>query len=84
MKSKHRKTLEAIFKKPTRADIVWKDIESMIQHLDGEIQERRGSRVGIFLNGKATVFHRPHPRKEADKGAVENMRDFLETAGIIP
>lgn len=82
MKRKHRRTLDAIFTKPTPANIVWTDIEALIIALGGQVKERAGSRVGIVLNGKATVFHRPHPHKEADKGAVVNMRNFLELAGV--
>jgi hypothetical protein len=28
------------------------------------------------------AFHRPHPQKEADKGAVIAMRKFLEIAEV--
>jgi hypothetical protein len=28
------------------------------------------------------VFHRPHPQKETDKGAMMSMRRFLENAGV--
>ncbi len=27
-------------------------------------------------------FHRPHPRKETNKGAVKSVRKFLEAAGV--
>jgi hypothetical protein len=30
------------------------------------------------------VFHRPHPRKETNKGAVKSVRSFLESAGVKP
>jgi len=49
-----------------------------------EITEGSGSRVRIALNGVRAVFHRPHPRKETDKGAVASMRRFLQEAGIRP
>ena len=39
-----------------------------------EITEGEGSRVRIALNGVRAVFHRPHPQKETDKGAVRSMR----------
>ena len=28
------------------------------------------------------VFHRPHPEKVTDKGAVKAMRQFLNNAGV--
>ena len=49
-----------------------------------EISEGSGSRVRIALNGMRAVFHRPHPQKETDKGAVKSMRRFLSEAGVSP
>ena len=48
------------------------------------IEERAGSRVVIELNDVIAVFHRPHPRKEADKGSVASVRRFLTEAGVFP
>jgi len=36
------------------------------------------------LNKVRAVFHRPHPKKETDEGAVASMKRFLENAGIKP
>jgi len=49
-----------------------------------EISEGEGSRVRVALNGVRAVFHRPHPHKEADKGAVRSVRRFMTEAGITP
>lgn len=84
MKNKHRKTLQAIFKDPVSGAIVWTDIEAMFTALGGDVSQRAGSRVGVLLNGKVAVFHRPHPRKETDKGAVKSVRNFLMQAGVNP
>lgn len=84
MGKKHRRTLEAIFAEPVRATIDWKDIETMLSALGAEISEGRGSRVRIALNGVRAVFHRPHPKKEASKGAVRSLQDFLSEAGVTP
>ena len=84
MKSKHRKTLEKIFENPTRANILWTDIESLLIALGAETSEGQGSRVRIALNGVRAVFHRPHPRKETNKSAVKSMRRFLIEAGVEP
>ena len=84
LRAKHRKTLQAIFAHPVRADIPWADIESLLVGCGAEISEGRGSRVRIALNDVRAVFHRPHPRKETDKGAVAVMRRFLIEAGVEP
>ena len=83
MNKKHQKTLQQIFQNPIQAGIVWKDIETMLKALGSEISEGNGSRVRIALNSVRAVFHRPHPHKETDKGAVVSMRRFLKEAGII-
>jgi len=82
MSKKHQKTLQAIFKIPVPRNVKWIDIESLFVALGGEISEGRGSRVRVLLNGIKAVFHRPHPRKETDKGALVSVRRFLENAGI--
>ncbi len=82
MSPKHRRTLEAIFANPVRANVPWKDIESLLAALGAEISEGRGSRVRVALGGVRAVFHRSHPRKETDKGALLSMRRFLSEAGV--
>lgn len=56
----------------------------MLIALGAELSEGRGSRVRVCLKDVKAVFHRPHPRKETDKGAVLALRRFLMTAGIVP
>ena len=75
--SKQQRTLEAIFHEPTKADIPWKDIESLLRGLGAEMREGRGSRVRVMLKNVVAVFHRPHPQPATNKGAVESMREFL-------
>ena len=77
-------TLNGIFARPTRADIRWSAIESLIHALGGEVMERAGSRVATRLNGVTAVFHRPHPQPETKKGAVDAVRQFLTNAGVKP
>lgn len=81
---KHRATLEAIFADPVRAGIVWRDIEALLEACGAEISEGQGSRVRVALNGVRAVFHRPHPQKETDKGAVKSVRHFLQEAEVRP
>jgi len=84
VRRKHRRTLEAIFRRPTQASINWSDIESLFVACGAAIEERAGSRVAVELNDVIAVFHRPHPRKEADKGSVASARRFLTEAGVRP
>lgn len=82
MNARHKKTLKDVFSEPVRADISWKDIEAVLLALGADIGEGSGSRVRISLNGVRAVFHRPHPKKETDKGALKSVRRFLREAGV--
>ena len=84
LSGKHRVTLEAVFADPVRSGIAWREIEALFEACGGEISEGHGSRVRVALNGVRAVFHRPHPRKETDKGAVKAVRRFLIEADITP
>jgi len=86
LNSRHQAVLEEIFDNPVRSGILWNDVEALLKALartnGGGVTEGRGSRVRVLLNGRKAVFHRPHPEKEMDKGAVESLRTFLLNAGI--
>lgn len=84
MNAKHRKTLVALFARPTSASIVFADIEALIKALGGSVSERERSRVRIELNGEQWRCHRPHPGKEARRYQVEQARELLERTGVLP
>ena len=82
--NRHAKTLSDIFKTPPLSNVLWADCEKLLRSLGAEFSEGEGSRVRIVLNGVRAVFHRPHPRKEIDKGALVSLKRFLENAGMVP
>ena len=84
MRKKHRDTLKAIFYQPVLSNVKWQDIETLFEALGAEVEEGNGSRVRILLNDRVAVFHRPHPRKETDKGALISVRKFLISCGVQP
>jgi hypothetical protein len=84
LNSKQKGTLEGLFADPVRANIAWRDVESLLVALGAELEEGRGSRVRVELNDVVAVFHRPHPQKEASKPTVRDVRRFLIAAGIQP
>jgi HicA toxin of bacterial toxin-antitoxin, len=79
--NKHQRIRADIFEK--KATIKWADIEAMLKHNGAEITEGSGSRARVVLNGVRATFHRPHPRKEASRGAVASMQGFLRGAGCL-
>ncbi|UQB43424.1 type II toxin-antitoxin system HicA family toxin [Thiomicrospira microaerophila] len=66
------------------ANIKWKDIEALLIALGADVEEREGSRIGVFLFNEVRVFHRPHPSPNTDKGAVASVRKWLDSKGIKP
>ena len=82
LNKKHQKILDSIFAEPVKSNVVWDNIEKLLKALGAEISEGRGSRVRLCLNGVRAVFHRPHPEKETDKGALKSMRRFLKESGV--
>ncbi len=84
MNAKHRRTLAAVFAKPTSAAVKFSEIESLIRALGGTITEREGSRVKIELRGEQWRCHRPHPGKEAKRYQVEEVRELLQRVGVTP
>lgn len=84
MNAAQRKTLEAIFEKPTRADVRWSKIEGLVRALGGDVTEGRGSRVRFRLGDRVATFHGPHPQRVTGKATLDDMRRFLESASIKP
>ena len=84
LNSKQRKTLRAVFDTPIRSDVPWADIEKLLAALGAEITEGSGSRVRVVLSGARAVFHRPHPQRETDKGALRSIQRFISEAGHGP
>ncbi|MGB7413173.1 MAG: type II toxin-antitoxin system HicA family toxin, partial [Thermosynechococcaceae cyanobacterium] len=80
--TKQIKTLQAIFTNPVPTNVLWADVVKLFKALRATVQQGRGSRVRVLLNGQRAVFHEPHPEKETDKGALKSVREFLINAEI--
>ena len=84
MNAAQRKTLQAVFDRPTRADVRWSSVEGLIRALGGQVTEGRGSRVRFRLGERVATFHGPHPKRVTGKATLEDVRRFLENAGVRP
>jgi hypothetical protein len=84
MGGRHDETLAAVFRTPAPANVAWHDIEALFVALGAAVTEGSGSRVRVALNGIRSVFHRPHPGKEAARATIRRVREFLTEAGIEP
>ena len=77
-------TLEEIFSRPTKPNIRWSDAQGLWMALGVEVSEGRGSRVRLHYEGLKMVLHKPPPRPEMVRGAVEDLREFLSRANLTP
>ncbi|MDE2778992.1 MAG: type II toxin-antitoxin system HicA family toxin [Chloroflexota bacterium] len=84
LRTRHRRTLERIFARPTPSDIRWAEVVSLLRALDVEISQRAGSRVRIGKDGVRIVVHEPHPNPYLDRRAVRDIATFLTAIGVAP
>ena len=84
MNARHAKTLAAIFRQPTPANVEWSDIEGLLLALGCRLVEGSGSRVRFVRDDMIEAFHRPHPAKEAKRYQVRAARDYLIRMGVKP
>lgn len=84
MNAKQKRTLAAIFTRPTPGDVRWNDVVSLMKALGSVDQRRAGSRVGFTVHGWTLVTHKPHPGSQLSRASVRDIRDFLQNAGVLP
>jgi len=84
MDSRQRETLKAILECPTRADIRWTRVESLLAALGVEFEGQGGSRIGVILREHRIVLHLPNPHPCIKKWAVETVRGFLASMEVKP
>lgn len=65
MNNKRRKTLKALFEKPTLATLLFSDIERLLLALGCTLTEGKGSRVRFDPGPQEWHADRPHPGNEA-------------------
>lgn len=83
MQRRHQKTLDEIFQKPDRKDILWFEFLTLLRALGADITEKGGSMVGIKLNSRYAVFHKPHPGNEIYPSDLKRIRRFLVESGTV-
>ena len=84
LRTRHRRTLERIFARPTPSDIRWSEVESLLRALNIEVVEGEGSRVRLRSGAIRRVVHRPHPSPYLARAAVRNIAIFLTEIGVEP
>ena len=85
MNNKQRKILKRIFDKPTKSDIKWQEVVSLLNGVGATIHDSAsGSRVAVSYENFRMILHKPHPQKEIKKYVVNDLRDFFTRIGVTP
>jgi hypothetical protein len=79
---KHERVLSAIMQEPVSANIHWREVESLLQHLGAQIEPGHGARMRVILNGVEGTLHRPHHSGVCGKHDIRHLREYLASAGI--
>lgn len=84
MSHKHAALIHAIFHDPVSANIHWREIESLLNHLGATVESAHGARFRVVLNRMETFVHHPHNSNTLQKQSVKDLREFLARAGVTP
>lgn len=84
MSNKHEQLLRLLFQDPVSANLHWREVESLLNHLDARIESLAGARLRVTLNRVEGVLHRPHHGSTLDRSSVLHLRTFLARAGATP
>lgn len=84
MSHKHQSLLRAIFQDPVSANIHWREVESLLNHLGAEIEPLHGARFRVVLNRREGILHHPHQGNVCTKQDIKHLREYLAHAGVTP
>ncbi len=84
MSHKHEHLIHAIFQDPISGNIHWREVESLLSHLQAQVEPLSGARIRVVLNGFEGILHRPHHSNVLDRQAIKYLREFLAHARVTP
>lgn len=82
MSHKYVQLLRSICQDPVSANIHWREVESLLNHLGAAIEPAHGARFKVTLNGVSDFFHHPHHGNECSRDLIKHLREFLTHAGV--
>jgi len=82
MSHKHEQLLRSIFADPPSNNIHWREVESLLLHVGGEIENLSGARLRVKIKHVETILHRPHHSNTLDRQGIKHLREFLAHAGV--
>lgn len=82
MSNKQRSVLAAIFHEPVSSNIHWREVESLLHHLDALVEPTQGARFRVVLNRCEFYLHHPHNSNVCSKQEIKHLRECLAGAGV--
>jgi hypothetical protein len=84
MSHRHANVIRQIFRDPPSGNVHWRDIESLLRHVDAALEPISGARIRVKLNRMEGILHRPHHSNVLTVSALMHVREFLARAGVTP
>lgn len=84
MSHKHQNLLRTIFQDPLPANVHWREVESLLNHLGAQVEPAHGARFRVVLNRVEAFLHHPHGGNVCAKLEIKSLREFLAHAGVTP
>ena len=82
MSHKHTNLLRTILQDAHGANIHWREVESLLNHLGAQVESSHGARFKVTLNGITEFLHHPHHSNECTRDLIKHIQDFLLHAGV--
>ena len=82
MSHRHLHLLQAIYHDPPGANIHWREVESLLQHLGASVEAAHGARFRVALNRAEAYLHHPHNSSTCGRQEIKQLREFLAHAGV--
>ena len=82
MSHKHHALMRAVFQDPISANIHWREVESLLNHLDAELEPAHGGRFRVRLNGQEDFLCAPHHGAACPRDLIKHLREILLRAGL--
>ncbi len=84
MSHKHDTLMHAIFQDPLPANIHWRELESLLNHLGVHMEPSHGARFKVTLHAVSDFVHHPHNNSACSRDLLKQVRTFLANAGVSP
>ncbi len=84
MSHKHEQLVRTIFHDPPSNNIHWREVESLLNHFDAEVENLSGARLRVKIKRFEAILHRPHHSNTLDRQGIKSLREFLAHAGVTP